>query len=86
VAEKRADGEQMAIRLEYRFDRLLAEKLAQAYELLVPERRGYTEQEHVCCQEAVIEKNGSDLRTGFLRSAKGGTYHWQPGNGTDPAC
>ena len=40
MAEKQADGERMAIRLDYRFDRLLAEKLAQAYELLVPEGRG----------------------------------------------
>jgi hypothetical protein len=67
VAEKQAGGEPMAIQLEYRFDRLLVEKLAQAYELLVPERRGFTEQGHVCCQEAVIEKNGGDLCTGFLR-------------------
>jgi hypothetical protein len=41
VDEKQADGERMAIRLEYRFDRLLAEKLAQAYELLVPNDAGW---------------------------------------------
>jgi hypothetical protein len=38
VPEKQADGEQMAIRLEYRFDRLLAEAVAR-HELVVPERR-----------------------------------------------
>jgi hypothetical protein len=31
---------QWTVRLEYEFDRLLAEKLAQAYAALVPDRRG----------------------------------------------
>jgi hypothetical protein len=57
VAEKQTDGEFMAIRLEYRFDRLAAEKLAQAYELLVPERRRQTD--HICNQEVV---NDEDVR------------------------
>ena len=34
----RPSSRQRTLRLEYQFDRLLAEKLAQAYELLVPEQ------------------------------------------------
>jgi hypothetical protein len=67
VDEKQADGERMAIRLEYRFDRLLAEKLAQAYELLVPERRGLADHTHPRCQEVLNDKNGRHLRAGLLR-------------------
>jgi hypothetical protein len=84
VAEKQADGERMAIRLEYRFDRLLAEKLAQAYELLVPERRGLADHSHRCCQEVLNDENGRHLGAGFLGSAEGEPYHRQPGDGTDP--
>ena len=34
----RPPGRQRTLRLEYQFDRLLAEKLAHAYELLVPDQ------------------------------------------------
>lgn len=59
MAEKQTDGEPMAIRLEYRFDRLSAEKLAQAYELLVPERR--RQSSHICSQEVVSDEDGCHL-------------------------
>ena len=59
MAEKQTDGEHMAIRLEYRFDRLSDEKLAQAYELLVPERRKQTDQ--ICSQEVVSDEDGCHL-------------------------
>ena len=36
VVADRPPGRQWTLRLEYQFDRLLPEKLAQAYELLVP--------------------------------------------------
>jgi hypothetical protein len=75
VAEKQADGEQMAIRLEYRFDRLLAEKLAQAYEVLVPERRGLVDQRQVRCQEVLNDEDRRNLRACFLRSAEGEPYY-----------
>ena len=64
MAEKQADGKHMAIRLEYRFDRLSAEKLSQAYELLVPERRGQTEQ--ICSQEVVNDEDGRHLLARLL--------------------
>jgi len=34
----RQSGQQRTLRLEYQFDRLWAEKLAQAYECLVPDK------------------------------------------------
>jgi hypothetical protein len=37
----RHSGQQRTLRLEYQFDRLWPEKLAQAYECLVPADRGY---------------------------------------------
>ena len=64
MAEKQTDGEPMAIRLEYRFDRLSAEKLAQAYELLVPERRRKTD--HICSREVVNDEDGRHLLARFL--------------------
>jgi hypothetical protein len=66
VAEKQADGEHRAIRLEYRFDRLLAEKLAQAYELLVPERRELADDVPACRREVVNDQDSGHLRTCFL--------------------
>lgn len=57
----------MAIRLEYRFDRLLAEKLAQAYELLVPERRLQADQAYTRCREILNDEDGCHLCAGFLR-------------------
>ena len=64
MAEKQTDGEQMAIRLEYELDRLSAEKLAQAYELLVPERRRQTD--HISSQEVVNDEDGRHLLARFL--------------------
>ena len=76
----------MAIRLEYHFDRLLAEKLAQAYELLVPERRGFADSAHARGQEVLNDENSRHLRACFLRSAEGEPYDRQPGDGTGPVC
>jgi hypothetical protein len=66
VADKQADGERRTIRLEYRFDRLLVEKLAQAYEVLVPERCEPVDRTHAPCQEALNDENGGNLRASFL--------------------
>jgi hypothetical protein len=64
VAEKQTDGEQMAIRLEYELDRLSAEKLAQAYELLVPERLRQTD--YIYSQEVVNDEDGRHLLARLL--------------------
>jgi hypothetical protein len=67
------------IELEYSFDRLSAEKMIQAYQLLVPEKVWKT----VCANRPVKEQAGggfnevgSDLCTSVLGSAKRGTYDW----------
>ena len=64
MAEKQTDGEQMAIRLEYELDRLSAEKLAQAYELLVPERLRQTD--YIYSQEVVNDEDGRHLLARLL--------------------
>jgi hypothetical protein len=67
------------IELEYSFDRLSAEKIIQAYQLLVPERVWKT----VCANGPIrgqagdgFNEVGSDLRESVLGSAKRGTYDW----------
>jgi hypothetical protein len=76
VAEKQTDSKQRAIRLEYRFDRLSAEKLAQAYELLVPERRGLADCTPAKCREILNDQDGSDatLKTGWWNHTSSGTF------------
>lgn len=64
MADHSADGEQRTIRLEYHFDRLLAEKLAQAYELLVPERRGFVDIAHA--REVLNDENRRPVRPCIL--------------------
>ena len=71
MAEDRRNGKGRAIRLDYQFDRLLAEKLAQAYELLVPERSSLADNAQKHCREAMNLENISDLRTSFIRPAAG---------------
>ena len=66
MAENQADGELRAIRLEYWFDRLLAEKLAQAYQTLVPEHRGLADRTPGHYQEALNDENGGNLRASFV--------------------
>ena len=66
MADKQTDSEHRTIQLEYRFDRLLVEKLAQAYEVLVPERCGPVNRTHAPCQEALNDENGGNLRASFL--------------------
>jgi hypothetical protein len=82
MAEKQADGEHRGIRLEYRFDRLLAEKLAQAYEVLVPERRGT----QVYGLKGLNDENGGNLRASILRPAKGEPYDRQPSDSASAIC
>jgi len=56
---------QRTLRLEYQFDRLLAEKLARAYELLAPDQVRPTRAD-ACgfadSQEVLTDETGSTLR------------------------
>lgn len=53
---------QRTLVLEYRFDRLLAEKLVQSYELLIPDRRWPTAGEPGSRQEVVSEETSRPVR------------------------
>jgi hypothetical protein len=57
---------QRTLHLEYRFDRLLAEKLAQAYELLIPDKRWPTAGEPRSRQEVVNEETGRPVRARLI--------------------
>jgi hypothetical protein len=61
---------QRTIQMEYRFDRLLSEKLVQAYELLIPEKRWPTSSvstvESGTRQEGVNEESGRHIRARFF--------------------
>jgi len=64
VAEGRRAIRQL--QLEYRFDRLVGEKLAQAYQLLVPERSA-----EIGAKSEVNDETNSHLCTGVVRTPKG---------------
>jgi flavin-dependent dehydrogenase len=57
---------QRTLHLEYRFDRLLAEKLVQAYALLIPDKRWPAAGEHGSRQEVVNEETGRPVRARFV--------------------
>jgi hypothetical protein len=82
VAEKRLDP-RYAISLEYCFDRLLDDKLAQAYGLLVPEKHwpvGRTEHG----QEVLNAQSGCDLRASFVGPAERGSHNPESDGRADP--
>jgi flavin-dependent dehydrogenase len=57
---------QRTLHLEYRFDRWLAEKLEQAYELLIPDKRWPAAGEPASRQEVVNEETGRPVRTRII--------------------
>jgi hypothetical protein len=57
---------QRTLYLEYRFDRLLAQKLVQAYELLIPDKRWPAGGEPASRQEVVNEETCRPLRARFV--------------------
>ena len=67
------------IHLEPVFDRLLAAKLAQVYDILVPEQVRRTGVSSGKIGET--HEDGSHLRTGILHPAEGGENHQQPDSG-----
>ena len=66
------------LKFEYRFDRLLPQKLEQVYEVLVPPvRRPIGSVELDSPQETFNEQTSCNLCTGFLRPSEAGPYHRQ---------
>ena len=67
------------IQLEYSFDRLSANKIAQAYQLLVAERmwvRGEIEEGGENQGEGKECKDSRDVRASFLGATERRTNHW----------
>ena len=59
----------LAVRFEYRFDRLLSAKLERAYDLLLPDQRWPVGAPAAVTQEPVDEHPGRDLRARVVRSS-----------------
>jgi hypothetical protein len=67
------------IELEYSYDRLSAEKIIQAYRLLVPEKIWDQVYEYNSLEAKFggsVDEASSDLCTRVLGSAKRGAYDW----------
>jgi len=71
------------LKLEYRLDRLLPEKLAQAYQLLVPEQRRPTRGAASQNVEMMHEQTGSHLRSSLFRSPEGESHDRQSDRSTE---
>ena len=82
MAERKATPRH-ALQLEYRFDRLLTEKLTQVYQLLVPDKRWSIGQVLPTVESAEVEdeQNGSHLYARFLRQTEGESDNRQPDGG-----
>ncbi len=63
---------EVGVELEYRFDRLLAEKLARAYQLLAPEQRQPISPPD--SQEKISEQTGRHLRSRLFGSPEGQSH------------
>jgi hypothetical protein len=67
-----------SLQLEYRFDRLLSDKLAQAFQLLVPDQRRPVSTPVPNCapqsSEVSDEQTSCDLRSGLFRSPEGESH------------
>ncbi len=76
-----------ALQFEYRFDRLLPQKLEQVFEVLVPPiRRPIGSLEFDSPQETLNEQTSCDLCAGFLRPSEGGPHHRQSDSGPGGIC
>ena len=83
-------GRQRALRVEYQFDRLWAEKLAQVYECLVPNAvqlpvRAATARPRNN-QEVLNDQSGRYLRPCVLGPPEGEPHDRQPGGSLDGLC
>jgi site-specific DNA recombinase len=77
MAERR--GYDRSIQFEHAFDRLLAVKLEQVYEILVPEQvRAISGDPRV---RGKSDEGRRDLRQSILRAAEGGEHDCEPDSG-----
>ena len=77
MAERR--GHDRSVQFEHAFDRLLAVKLEQVYEILVPEQvRAIGADPRV---RGKSDEGRRDLRQSILRAAEGGEHDCEPDSG-----
>ena len=86
VLADRPSGWERTLRLEYQFDRLLPEKLAQAYELLVAARIRPATGQPSGDQQLLNDATGRSLRPCVLGSPEREPHDLQPTGGTGRAC
>src|SRR6516164_8537487 len=79
VAERPARRGTLQVQLDYAFDRLRANKLAHAYEILVPTRTRLLE----TTVKERLHANGSDLRAGLVGATARGAHDCEPDGGAD---
>src|SRR5437870_191034 len=77
VAERPARRGTLQVQLDYAFDRWRANKLAHAYEILVPTRARSLE----ATVKERLHADGSDLRAGLLGAATRGAHDCEPDGG-----
>src|SRR5262245_55218607 len=82
VAERAGRRTTLHVQLDYAFDRLRANKLGLAYEILVPTRARSVETPVKECPHA----DGSDLRSGLVGATTRGPHDCQPDRGVDRVC
>src|SRR3989442_16022788 len=79
VVERPTRRRTLHVQLDYAFDRLRGNKLARAYEILVPTRARLLE----ATLKERLHADGSNLRTGLLGAATRGAHDCEPDRGTD---
>jgi len=72
------------VRLDYAFDRLLATKLPQVYEILVPDQVRVIS--NFSALNGETNENGGDLRQGIVGQAERREDYCEPDGGVDGVC
>jgi site-specific DNA recombinase len=73
------NGKDREVRLDYAFDRLLATKLQQVYEILVPDRVRIVSK--CSALNGGTNENCGDLRQGLVRQVEGREHNCEPNGG-----
>ena len=77
-------GKDREVRLDYAFDRLLATKLQQVYEILVPDRVRVVSNSSALNGEP--NEDRGDLRQGIVGQAEGREDYCEPDGGVEGVC
>ena len=83
MAEQRR-GKDREVCLDYAFDRLLAAKLQQVYEILVPDQVRVVN--NCSALNGETNENRGDLRQGVVRQVERREHHCEPDGGISGVC